>query len=132
MKQLCAAVFFAFAPIAAVAQQDAFAGVIEGQIEAFLADDMETAFGFAAPGIQSMFRTPETFGRMVQQGYPMVWRPDTVEYLSARQTERGWMQDILITDASGRLHRLAYLMLETADGWKIGGVQVVTAPDVGA
>lgn len=114
------------------AQQEEFPDIIGSQIEAFRADDFATAFTFAAPGIQGMFRNPDNFGRMVQQGYPMVWRPGSVEYLGARPAGPGWMQEILITDADGRLHKLAYLMVETADGWKIGGVQVLTAPEVGA
>lgn len=116
----------------ASAQQDVFPDVIGGQIDAFLADDVETAFGFAAPGIQSMFGTPGNFGRMVQQGYPMVWRPESVDYLGAQLTQRGWMQEILVTDTDGRLHKLAYLMVETPMGWKIGGVQVLTGADAGA
>ena len=132
MKVLSLAAALVALAASASAQQEVFPSVIGNQIEAFRADDVETAFDFAAPGIQSMFGTPDNFGRMVQQGYPMVWRPGSVEYLGARQTDYGWMQEILVTDAEGRLHKLAYLMVETAAGWKIGGVQVLTAPEVGA
>ncbi|MEL6585948.1 MAG: DUF4864 domain-containing protein [Pseudomonadota bacterium] len=116
----------------AAAQEQEFPRVIGNQIEAFKIDDFETAFTFAAPGIRNMFGTSDNFGRMVQQGYPMVWRPDDVEYLAARQTNQGWQQEILITDVDGRLHKLAYLMVETPDGWKIAGVQILAAPEVGA
>ncbi|MGB3406204.1 MAG: DUF4864 domain-containing protein [Jannaschia sp.] len=131
MKGLISAMALMVWATLAGAQQDQFEGVIGGQIQAFRADDVSTAFGYATPGIQSMFRTPENFGRMVEQGYPMVWRPESVEFLSARKMELGWMQEILVTDGDGRLHKLAYLMVETADGWKIGGVQLLTAPEVG-
>ena len=50
-------------------------GVIQSQLDAFLADDVNTAFTFAAPNIKRMFGSAENFGRMVQNGYPMVWRP---------------------------------------------------------
>ncbi|WP_371156386.1 DUF4864 domain-containing protein [Jannaschia sp. 2305UL9-9] len=116
---------------AAHADETAIQGVIDGQMTAFLAEDVDTAFGYAGPGIRSMFGTPDNFGRMVAQGYPMVWRPANVEFLTTRQTGAGWRQDVLVTDAEGRLHKLAYTMIETADGWKIAGVQVLTAPEVG-
>lgn len=132
MKAFILAAGLALGATGAVAQQDVFPGVIGAQIEAFQADDVATAFTFAAPGIQGMFRSPDNFGRMVQQGYPMVWRPSSVEYLGARPEGPGWMQEVLMSDAEGRLHKLAYFMVETADGWKIGGVQLLTAPEVGA
>ncbi len=114
------------------ADPDAIQGVIGDQIEAFKADDFATAFTFAAPSIQGIFRTPENFGQMVRQGYPMVWRPGSVEYL--RSVERGaaWTQEVLVTDAQGRLHKLAYLMVETDQGWKIAGVELLMAPEIGA
>ncbi|UWQ18699.1 DUF4864 domain-containing protein [Jannaschia sp. M317] len=117
---------------AAQADEAAIQGIIGSQIDAFIARDVETAFGFAAPNIQGMFRTPEIFGQMVEQGYPMVWTPDRVEYLSAIERGAVWTQEVLVTDGAGRLHKLAYMMIETDAGWKIGGVQVLTAPIVGA
>jgi hypothetical protein len=116
---------------AAQADESAIQGVIDRQLDAFRADDFATAFTFAAPTIQGMFGTPGNFGRMVMQGYPMVWRPATVEYLGAEPSARGWSQDVLVTDAAGRLHKLRYMMVETDAGWKIAGVQLLTAPEVG-
>ena len=63
---------------AAWAQGTEIEGVIGNQIEAFKADNFVEAFEFASPNIRGMFRTPENFGRMVTQGYPMVWRPAEV------------------------------------------------------
>ena len=45
--------------------------VIQNQLDAFLADDVNTAFTFAAPNIKGMFGSAENFGRMVQNGYPI-------------------------------------------------------------
>ncbi|PWJ16259.1 DUF4864 domain-containing protein [Jannaschia seohaensis] len=132
MRHILFAAAFAALCWPALAQQDAFKGVIGAQIEAFRADDFDTAFTFASPGIQGMFRTPDNFGRMVRQGYPMVWRPERVEYLGAQREGPGWRQEILVTDMEGRLHKLAYTMVETPEGWKIAGVQLLRAPEVGA
>lgn len=107
--------------------------VIQGQIEAFLAEDLATAFSFASPGIKGMFRTPERFAEMVQSGYPMVWRPSEVRYLELRPHPPGGMvQRIMIIDEAGRLHLLDYLMIETSEGWQIAGVQLLRGAAVGA
>ena len=106
--------------------------VIAGQIEAFKADDFEKAFEFASPNIQGMFRTPENFGAMVRNGYPMVWRPGRVEFLEAREIAGRLWQKVLITDEKGALHLLDYQMVEGEDGWRINAVQVLEAPELTA
>lgn len=130
MKGLIAALVL----LGGVAQADegAIQGVIGGQIEAFKVDNFDRAFTFAAPNIVGMFGNPQRFGQMVREGYPMVWQPGSVEYLDSRDNGRSWSQEVLITDPGGRLHKLEYTLVETADGWKIAGVQVLTAPEVGA
>ncbi len=120
-------------PAAAQDGRDAaIRGVISRQMEAFLADDVATAFSFAAPGIKGIFGTPENFGRMVQQGYPMVWRPGDVTFGPLRQVAGGLWQRVIVEDAEGRLHALDYQMVETPEGWQIAGVQLLQAPDIGA
>ena len=106
--------------------------VIGRQIEAFRLDDFETAFTFAHPSIRDIFRTPENFGRMVRQGYPMVWRPAEVDYLDQRSDGGRLMQDVRIVDAAGRVFVLRYSMIETPEGWKIGGVQILEQAGVSA
>lgn len=130
MKRLMAALMLAAG--AAEANPAAIRSVIDGQMQAFRTDDVETAFGYAGPGIVAMFRTPETFGAMVRQGYPMVWRPGSVEYLAVEDEGGAWTQDVLVTDAGGRLFRLEYTMIETPVGWKIAGVRLLAGPEVGA
>lgn len=130
MKRLILAMTLAAG--AAQADPGAIRGAIDGQIAAFRAADVDTAFTFAAPGIVGMFRTPENFGAMVRQGYPMVWEPGSVEYLGVEDRGGDWTQDVLVTDAAGRLYTLEYTMVETERGWKIAGVRMLTDPDVGA
>src|SRR6056297_4243820 len=107
-------------------------GTIQGQIEAFLADDFATAFTFASPNIKQMFGGPDRFGLMVREGYPMVWRPAEVQYLELR-TEGGFpAQRVLITDENGASHLLEYRMIPAGDDWQIGGVRILQAAGVGA
>ncbi|WP_328794922.1 DUF4864 domain-containing protein [Jannaschia marina] len=113
------------------ADAGAIRSVIDGQMDAFRADDFDTAFTFAAPNIRGLFGNAENFGVMVRRGYPMVWQPGTVEYLGTTEGRGLWQQEVLITDGFDRLHKLRYSMVETADGWKIAGVQILEAPEVG-
>lgn len=117
---------------AAVADESAVRGVIDDQIAALRADDFDTAFTFASPSIRGLFGTSANFGRMVREGYPMVWRPAEVEYLTSDPVGSGWRQEVLITDAEGRLHVLRYSMIETEAGWRINGVQILGEAQIGA
>ena len=114
------------------AAEDGIEATIGAQIQAFLADDFVTAFTFASPGIQGLFGTPERFGQMVRNGYPMVWRPDELRYLELRDVNGALWQKVLIRDHAGAVHVLDYQMIRTTAGWRINGVQILDAPEVGA
>ncbi len=105
---------------------------IQKQFDAFIAGDVATAFTFASPGIKQFFGTSERFGQMVQQGYPMVWRPSGVKYLEQREIGGMLWQKVLVTDMNGVPHLLDYQMVETENGWQINGVRILEAPEVGA
>ena len=113
---------------AAHAQGDQIEATIGAQLDAFKADDFDTAFTYASPNIQRLFQTPDNFGRMVRGGYPMVWRPAEVTFLDLAETNDLLFQRVQIRDGEGRLHVLEYQMIETEDGWKINGVRILEAP----
>lgn len=62
---------------------------ITDQIDALRAEDFARAFSFASPTIKALFLTPENFGAMVQNGYPMVADPSAVKMLGLRDVARG-------------------------------------------
>jgi hypothetical protein len=105
---------------------------IGNQIEAFQADDFETAFDFASPNLQQLFGSSENFRSMVTRGYPMVWKPAEVRYLELAEVGGSFFQKVLIKDQEGIVHILGYRMLETDMGWKINGVQLLPNPAVSA
>jgi Domain of unknown function (DUF4864) len=117
-------------PVAA--QEEPIRNTIQSQIEAFQADDFARAFTFASPTIKGMFGTPENFGMMVKQGYPMVYRPADVQMMDLREVAGNLWQRVRITDQAGAGWYLDYMMIETAEGWQINAVQILPAPDVGA
>lgn len=124
------AAFFLTAP--AKAQDAPIQSIIERQLQAFQADDFATAFTFASPNIKGIFGTPENFGAMVTQGYPMVHRPGAVKMLELREVSGQTWQKVMITDQMGRTHLLDYQMIETPEGWQINGVQLLKAEGLGA
>jgi len=117
---------------AARADEAALRAVISSQIEAFLAEDLDRAYSFASPFIQRKFGTPETFGTMVREGYPMVWRPSDVTFLDAEVIAGKLWQSVMLRGPAGKTWIVDYEMVELEGGWKINGVQVREAPEVAA
>lgn len=118
-------------PARAQGEADAIQGVISRQIEAFQADDFETAFSYASPTIRRLFGTSENFGAMVRNGYPMVWRPAEVQFKDVRGSGSLFHQRVLVRDGHGVYHLLEYQMIPGAEGWKINGVWMLEQPPMG-
>lgn len=108
--------------------QDGPGGVIQNQFEAFRADDLPRAFSHASPMIQGYFRTPENFGRMVEQGYPQIREPGEVRLLELREVGGRLVQRLQVLDVRGVPHLFDYEVVQTEEGWKINGVRYVGSP----
>ncbi len=106
------------------ADDAAIRAVISSQIEAFQVDDFDRAFTYASPTIQGIFGDAVNFGSMVRRGYPMVWRPAEVTYLSTDTIAGQLWQNVMIRDQSGALHILEYQMISGESGWKINAVRL--------
>ncbi|MGR3541425.1 MAG: DUF4864 domain-containing protein [Hasllibacter sp.] len=109
---------------AALAQETPEA-TIEAQIEAFQRNDLAAAFEYASPMIRAMFGSPENFGMMVMNGYPMVWRPEELRMLGAETFPGGVVQRIGVVGPDGVYYELDYRMRETGAGWRIEGVTIL-------
>lgn len=118
-------------PLPAAAQDTEITGVIQSQLDAFTDRDVATAWTFAGPNIQAMFGTPDNFGTMVREGYPMVWDNADARFMQQESQDNRAIQRVLIRDPSGTTHVLDYMMSRTSEGWKISGVRIVPAPDTG-
>ena len=128
---MLAAVFVGHSAMA----EDRIAGIedtIQSQVNAFLAEDATSAFSYASPNIKRLFGTPERFGAMVKNGYPMVWAPSKVRFLELRRQGSLLFQKVMFFDQNGAPHVLEYNMVQTDQGWLIDGVQYLVAPPVGA
>ena len=114
------------------AQEQDIQTVINEQIAAFRADDFETAFTYAAPNIRMMFQTPDRFGQMVREGYPMVHRPQSYVFEELKDTNGSRLQNVLIEGQDGYYYVAEYDMVKTEQGWKIRGVRIFRTEGVGA
>jgi hypothetical protein len=132
LLSLALSVLSALSVSAQEARNPAIETTIQQQFDAFRADDVGTAFSFASPTIKGLFGTPENFGMMVRNGYPMVWRPAEVQYLELRKVAGNLWQRVMVTDQAGRTHLLDYQMVQTDDGWQINAVQLLPSVGVGA
>ncbi|SDU07680.1 DUF4864 domain-containing protein [Stappia sp. ES.058] len=118
----------------AVAQDDAkLKGIVEKQIAAFRAGDAEAAYGLAAPMIKRMFPSPDRFIDMVKRGYAPVYNPSAVAFGSLRETAKGPIQEVYVTDAKGQQWLALYSFEQQADGtWKISGCVLTKSPGFSA
>lgn len=136
-RTVLAGIFASFFALMAHAQEvlapnPEIEAVIGGQFDAFLAEDVATAWQFASPNIQRIFRDAQNFGRMVEQGYPMVWAPAEVDFIDLQSFGGILVQRVQVIDQAGNAHYLGYQMIETENGWKINGVQILPPPQVAA
>jgi hypothetical protein len=102
--------------------------VIASQIEAFLADDMEAAYGFAAPSIRSVYPDVARFAEMVRKGYGPVYRPGNFAFGRGETTadRSRVIQEVLISGPDGKDWTALYLLDRQPDGsWKIAGVRML-------
>ena len=134
MRSLIAALALILAILPAHGDQHAgqIQRVITSQLDALGADDLEAAFAHASPMIQGKFGTPETFGRMVREGYPMIWRPTSYQMQSLIEDDRGIVQPVVFQDGAGRLFEAFYEMQEVEGTWRINGVYLRALPGVGS
>ena len=132
MKFFIAIVAAVLLALPANAQESEIKTVISGQIKSFLEDDFETAFTYAAPNIKQMFGTPERFGEMVVNGYPMVHRPSEVTFQDLSEIDGAVTQDVLLRDIQGVNYVARYTMVMVGESWQISGVQVLKSTGVGA
>ena len=112
-------------------QSEGIEAVIGAQLDAFRGRDVGAAWQYASPMIQGLFGGPANFGRMVEQGYPMVWDNSSARFVARRTDGLRTYQQVMIQDANGGLHMLEYTMIPDAGGWLIDGVRILPLPDVG-
>ncbi len=110
----------------------AIEAIIGSQFNAFRSGDIAEAWTYASPNIQGIFGDQDNFGAMVEQAFPMVYAPGAVDFIDLQAFGGLLIQRVEVVDVAGSLHYLGYAMVETPDGWRINGVQILRAPSLGA
>ena len=98
---------------------------ISSQIEAFKKNDVEEAYTFAAPNIQAQFPNPETFGLMVRNGYPIIWKPKSFKFVKFKDLGNKCIQRVLFQSYGGSLETYDYILEKNNNLWKIAGVLAI-------
>jgi len=112
------------------AGREAARATVARQIEAFRKDDAATAYAQAAPAIQGMFPSPDTFLAMVRKGYAAVYRARTfrVDRVEDVGTD-GVALGATVQDEAGADWLALYTLEKQPDGaWRITGCQLTKAP----
>jgi len=97
--------------------------LIDDQLGAFQRDDAAAAWKHVAPSLRAKFGSPDTFLRMVREGYPPVHRMQDRRFEELTVLPTGELgQWLEITGANGERVRALYLMERQADGtWRTSG-----------
>ncbi|WP_205625020.1 DUF4864 domain-containing protein [Geminicoccus roseus] len=107
--------------------------VIRRQLDAFLADDGEAAFGLASPGIQGLFGSPQRFMSMVREAYPQVYRAREAEFRDIVEMNGRPTQRVLLVGPDGIPVIALYPMERQPDGsWRIDGCMLARSGELTA
>jgi hypothetical protein len=84
-----------------------------------------------APTSRACSATPRISGAW-SAGLPHGLDPGQVEFIDLQSLGSIIVQRVEVIDQAGTAHYLGYQMIQTENGWRINGVQVLRAPQVGA
>ncbi|GJD79801.1 DUF4864 domain-containing protein [Methylobacterium gregans] len=128
------ALLLAVSPVAALDEADHAAAktVIMRQVEALGRDDAATAYDQAAPGIRSLFPTPDVFIGMVRTSYRPIYRHRSFVFSGKQDgSETTLTQSVAIQDTDGIDWTAEYSLERQSDGqWRIAGCRLIKSPGI--
>ena len=98
---------------------------ISSQIDAFKDNDVKKAYTFAAPNIQAQFPSPDIFGLMVRNGYPIIWKPKSYKFTTFKDLGNRCIQRVLFQSYNGSLESYDYILEKNGSVWKIAAVLTI-------
>ena len=102
--------------------------IISGQLQAFLSDDAQKAFSYAAPSIKEKFKTPKKFLKMVRRYYFPIYRPRDFEFRPIQMVDDKIIQPLAVIGPSGVQEIVLYSLEQQPDhSWKIGGCIILNS-----
>jgi hypothetical protein len=116
----------AFASPLTTTDEKSIRAVVEGQLAALAKDDATKAFSYAAPNVRKAIGTANRFLSMVQNDYPVVYRPASVAFLKPEGDSDEVVQRVQMQDASGSAWLAIYsLQRQKGNLWRITGCAVI-------
>ena len=106
---------------------EAVRNTISSQIDAFKDNDVKKAYTFAAPNIQAQFPTPDIFGLMVRNGYPIIWKPRNYKFTTFKDLGNRCIQRVLFQSYNDSLESYDYILEKDGNLWKIAGVLTINS-----
>ena len=98
--------------------------IIESQIQAFLDENAELAYSYAAPLIKMKFNSPSEFMFMVKNYYEPVYNPKQFYFVDARYFEGAIYHQLQVISQQDESFLATYSLIQDEGKWKISGCAV--------
>ena len=98
--------------------------IIESQIQAFLDENAELAYSYAAPLIKMKFNSPQDFMYMVRNYYEPVYNPKQFQFLDAKYFEGAIFHQLQVISQKNESFLATYSLIQDEGKWKISGCAV--------
>ena len=98
--------------------------IIESQIQAFLDENAELAYSYAAPLIKMKFNNPLEFMSMVKNYYEPVYNPKQFYFIEARYFEGAIYHQLQVISQQDESFLATYSLIQDGGKWKISGCAV--------
>ena len=98
--------------------------IIESQIQAFLDENAELAYSYAAPLIKMKFNNPQEFMYMVKNYYEPVFNPKQFQFVDAKYFEGAIFHQLKIISQKNEAFVATYSLIQDEGKWKISGCAV--------
>jgi len=98
--------------------------IIESQIQAFLDENAELAYSYAAPLIKMKFNNPLEFMSMVKNYYEPIYNPKQFYFMDARYFEGTIYHQLQVISQQDESFLATYSLIQDEGKWKISGCAV--------
>ena len=98
--------------------------IIESQIQAFLDENAELAYSYAAPLIKMKFNNPQEFMYMVKNYYEPVYNPKQFQFIDAKFFEGAIFHQLQVISQDNESFLATYSLIQDEGKWKISGCAV--------
>ena len=98
--------------------------IIESQIQAFLDENADLAYSYAAPLIKMKFTNHKEFMLMVKNYYEPVYNPKQFYFLDAKYYEGAIYHQLQVISQKNESFLATYSLIQDEGEWKISGCAV--------